>query len=608
MIFGGLGKGFKALGLSKGITSADDLLAKAVTSKIRNTLAKNTVQMGIKAGAEGLEEVLAGTMQAAGKKATYMSERDFADILADENLLEQFVVGSLASGITQVPSYVYANRAGVDLVSDGGTEDAQGKFADLRDKYADFSEIERTGLASGAKDDDIRMAGELSYALGKKIRFFREEAKNGTINNGEYHEDTDEIWINARSKNVKAQIVAHELTHSIEKHDGYRKLVDMAMEKLEAEQKAKGKTIDDLYRKKELLYADGNVRLASYEEITSELVAEFVEKRLLTDEASIKSLVSENRTLGQRIREWFDSLLAKMGNASAKERDYIRQMRDVYARALGETTPTAGDGVQYSIKRTKNVTYEKQINELENGRFGRSDSLYIGAPSDALKSAGFSENPFAMNQSDYRKSRRSAGNNKSNSAHNVPKDFFDDMPKYLADASMIIDNGDRATIVTSYPMTDTRGNPSFVVAGVWKDNSMESDTVNQVKSVYPRDGLAEYLRRSEEEGKLVILDKEKADSIFAAVGKQYSEGQGAIDFSQNSISQNGRNVKGENAGNGQHSISAVDDENARLAMSKLPELHGCQVHTSVMLSEVDLRIFKKLGVDLTCEPILKKGR
>jgi len=55
-------------------------------------------------------------------------------------------------------------------------------------------------------------------------------------------------------------------------------------------------------------------------------------------------------------------------------------------------------------------------------------------------------------------------------------------------------------------------------------------------------------------------------------------------------------------------ISAVDDENARLAMSKLPELHGCQVHTSVMLSEVDLRIFKKLGVDLTCEPILKKGR
>ncbi len=53
-------------------------------------------------------------------------------------------------------------------------------------------------------------------------------------------------------------------------------------------------------------------------------------------------------------------------------------------------------------------------------------------------------------------------------------------------------------------------------------------------------------------------------------------------------------------------ISAVDDENARRAMAELPKLRGCQVHTSVMLSEVDLNVFKKLGVDLTCEPILKK--
>ena len=382
MIFGGLGKGFKALGLSKGITSADDALAKAVTSKIRNTLAKNTVQLGIKAGAEGLEEVLAGTMQAAGKKMTYMSERDFADIIKDENLLEQFVVGAMASGITQTPSLVSATRAGVDLVSDGAdaasdsAQDEQDKFSELRGKNEDFGEIERTGLASGAKDEDIRMAGELSTVLGKKIRFFREDAKNGTINNGEYHEDTGEIWINTRSKNVKAQIVAHELTHSIEKNDGYRQLVDLAMNKLEEEQKAKGKTLDDLYREKETLYADGGVRLASYDEITSELVAEYVEKRLLTDEASIKSLVSENRTLGQRIREWFDSLLAKMGNASAKEREYIRQMRDVYAMALGEdvSAETSADGESANVDRDDAVV-KRSVTRADDPLAGKSSAV-----------------------------------------------------------------------------------------------------------------------------------------------------------------------------------------------------------------------------------------
>ena len=51
-----------------------------------------------------------------------------------------------------------------------------------------------------------------------------------------------------------------------------------------------------------------------------------------------------------------------------------------------------------------------------------------------------------------------------------------------------------------------------------------------------------------------------------------------------------------------------DDENCRLAIAQLPNLRGCQVHTTVMLSEVDRKIFKKLGVDLTCEPVSKKQK
>ncbi|MBD5546026.1 MAG: DUF1846 domain-containing protein [Lachnospiraceae bacterium] len=53
------------------------------------------------------------------------------------------------------------------------------------------------------------------------------------------------------------------------------------------------------------------------------------------------------------------------------------------------------------------------------------------------------------------------------------------------------------------------------------------------------------------------------------------------------------------------SISALNDENARKALEQLPKLKGCQVHTSVMLSDVDIRTFKKLGVDLTSEPTIK---
>ena len=50
------------------------------------------------------------------------------------------------------------------------------------------------------------------------------------------------------------------------------------------------------------------------------------------------------------------------------------------------------------------------------------------------------------------------------------------------------------------------------------------------------------------------------------------------------------------------SISAANDDKARLALEQLPKLKGCEVHSTVMLSSVDERIFKKLGTHLTCSP------
>ena len=54
------------------------------------------------------------------------------------------------------------------------------------------------------------------------------------------------------------------------------------------------------------------------------------------------------------------------------------------------------------------------------------------------------------------------------------------------------------------------------------------------------------------------------------------------------------------------SVLSNDDENCRKALEQLPKLRNCQVHTTVMLSEVDRKIFKKLGCGLTCDPVKKK--
>ena len=53
------------------------------------------------------------------------------------------------------------------------------------------------------------------------------------------------------------------------------------------------------------------------------------------------------------------------------------------------------------------------------------------------------------------------------------------------------------------------------------------------------------------------------------------------------------------------SICAATDPLAEQAMEQLYKLRGCEVHSSVILSAVDEMTFKRLGVNLTCEPRFK---
>ena len=53
------------------------------------------------------------------------------------------------------------------------------------------------------------------------------------------------------------------------------------------------------------------------------------------------------------------------------------------------------------------------------------------------------------------------------------------------------------------------------------------------------------------------------------------------------------------------SVLSDTDENCRLALAQLPKLRGCQVHATVMLGAVDRKIFNKLGLEYTCDPVRK---
>ena len=151
MIFGGMGKGVESLGYSHGLTSVDDMLAKKMSEMFTKQIYKNMVEFGVKASAEGLEEVMSGVIQAWGKSKTYMKEKDFQEILADENLMEQFIVGLVTSGIGQGASVYQTTKAGQDFIT-GYTQDEQAVVDKVFEEYIAKQESEGKKLTAKEKN------------------------------------------------------------------------------------------------------------------------------------------------------------------------------------------------------------------------------------------------------------------------------------------------------------------------------------------------------------------------------------------------------------------------------------------------------------------------
>lgn len=249
-----------------------------------------------------------------------------------------------------------------DSILDGGKSKIDEKF----------NPITKSGRENNASQESINTAKNINAATSVSIRFYSTNLKNGIMENGYYKNGT--IFVNANSENTTAQIISHELTHSIENTNEYKELRSMIVNKM-----VQDGTYEKEVSKKRALYHEGGIELQTQDDIMREITAEYVEKNLLTDENSITSLVNQNRTLGQRIKGWLDTILAKMGNKEAKERAFVSKARDLYAAALGEPV-NRGEIAEFSVTKENNEDEYKvqspKVRKYKEGRRTLSTGIY----------------------------------------------------------------------------------------------------------------------------------------------------------------------------------------------------------------------------------------
>lgn len=271
-----------------------------------------------------------GVYSAANKYAEKLEEKQSEDKPAEKSAV--YAEKWFAPEVDEKGIYVDQNgnrvmTDGTKITADGqrilATEDTrqQGKRMESAKTVT-----ARTGVATGATDGQIKTAERLAKILDKEIRFTRED---GTGRNGEYDPEKDIIYVNAASKKGVTWVVAHELTHSVELSSEYNGLNSFVVAQMERD----GVDVDALVKDTQKLYASHGVKLTDTE-AKMEVVSDYAADYLLTDVKTIRALVENHPTVGQRIVAWADRILAKGGDEYAEERIILRKARQMYAEAL----------------------------------------------------------------------------------------------------------------------------------------------------------------------------------------------------------------------------------------------------------------------------------
>ncbi|MGM9629034.1 MAG: hypothetical protein ACI3V4_13280 [Faecousia sp.] len=281
---------------------------------------------------------------------------------AAQTALQSFLSGGMMSGTTSVYSNTInrmqelAAQRQEQQLKDTVTQAAQAlqNGDDNKGSTPNVTVLDGVNVDAGA----VQQAERISKATGRQIEFYTSAASSNGIENG-YFQD-GKIYVNSRSGNPVAQIISHELTHSVEMADAYKDLSSLVMQRITQT----GVNVQQLRQEKADLYARNGVTLKSQEEIDSEIVADYVAQHLLTDEQSIMSLTTENHSLGKRILNWIDGLLAKLGNADAQERTFLTQARSIYARALGQTAAAANP--TYTVTNNDNAQSNNTNTQSDN--------------------------------------------------------------------------------------------------------------------------------------------------------------------------------------------------------------------------------------------------
>ena len=397
-----------------------------------------------------------------------------------------------------------------------GEADARRIFeAGRRDAKADtyLNAAERSAFEHGVSAEEGATAKRLSQVLGKEILFIdADEDFHGCTIDGV-------IYLGAKSDRSVLATVAHEYTHLLEGKGLYDKLRDFVFDTLAGE----GATAEDLRAAKRAeheLYAG-----LDDAQIDREIVAEFVETRLLTDEQVMRAVVRrEGKSFAHRLLDTLRGLVEKVkaalhiGNADAEQLRVLERGRDILAEVIRSEEAAEKTAVSFDLEQ---AAFEKQLDDWKDGlgkKYGSYNGTYfnLGTTPSVLVKHGAKQVPVIMYEDCLVKI--------TGGKHSISLDEIKKLPEQLNDPILLFKGSVPDSFVALTEMETKAGHD--VVVAVHINRYLNRTVVNKIASMYSKstesgvNRIAQYISAQIESGNLVDASAKKAPTWFTSRGLQ----------------------------------------------------------------------------------------
>lgn len=164
-----------------------------------------------------------------------------------------------------------------------------------------------------------------------------------------------------------------------------------------------------------------------------------------------------------------------------------------------------------------NRDYLKQIDQFYNKKLPSNKEIRLGNTPDVVKKYGVSDLPLVMRQSNVSKSIREPKG--SRSGHKISRNIIEKLPEMIREPVLIINNPQKKGLVLLTEEKDFK--ERNVVVAIHSDCILYGKKVNEIKSIYGREELRDFLEREQKAGHVVYEDKEKVRKLSPTIEKQY---------------------------------------------------------------------------------------